>query len=44
VLTDGKVDLEKLQPFVLTMPGNAYKALGEHVGNAWEIGKALQGK
>ena len=44
VLVDGKVDPEKLQPFVLIMPGNAYKALGEHVGDAWEIGKVLRGK
>ena len=44
VLTGGKVDLEKLQPFVLSMPSNAYKALGEHVGDAWEIGKALRAK
>ena len=43
-LTGGMVDLEKLQPFVLVMPANAYKALGEHVGDAWEIGKALRGK
>ena len=44
VLTGGKVDLEKLQPLVLSMPGNAYKALGEHVGDAWEIGKTLRRK
>ena len=41
VLTEGKVDPLKLRPFVLTMPGNAYWALGEHVGEAWSIGKAL---
>lgn len=44
VLADGKVDQEKLQPFVLVMPANTYQALGEHVGDAWEIGKALRGK
>lgn len=42
VLTDGKIDPAKLRPFVLTMPGNAYWTLGEYVGPAWEIGKALR--
>lgn len=41
VLTDEKVDAAKLRPFVLTMPGNTYWALGEPVGEAWSIGKAL---
>ena len=41
VLTDGKIDPVKLRPFVLTMPGNAYWALGDYVGPAWEIGKVL---
>ena len=43
-LVEGKVDPGELQPFVLTMPGNAYQALGEQIGNAWKIGKALRGK
>ena len=41
VLTDGAVDAAKLRPFVLTMPGNSYWALGERIGDAWGIGKAL---
>ena len=41
VLTDDKVDPAKLRPFVLTMPDNSYWALGERVGEAWSIGKAL---
>jgi flavin reductase (DIM6/NTAB) family NADH-FMN oxidoreductase RutF len=41
VLTDGQVDVVKLRPFVLTMPGNGYWALGERLGDAWSIGKAL---
>lgn len=41
VLTDGKVDPVKLRPFVLTMPGNTYWALGETAGEAWSIGKAM---
>jgi flavin reductase (DIM6/NTAB) family NADH-FMN oxidoreductase RutF len=42
VLTDNKVDPAKLRPFVLTMPSNTYWALGEPVGTAWSIGKALK--
>ena len=41
VLTDGKVDPVKLKPFVLTMPDNGYWALGERIGEAWEMGKTL---
>lgn len=41
VLTDGAVDVTKLRPFVLTMPGNSYWALGERLGDAWGIGKVL---
>jgi len=41
VLTDGQVDVTKLRPFVLTMPGNSYWALGARLGDAWSIGKAL---
>lgn len=41
VLTDGAVDVAKLRPFVLTMPGNSYWALGERVGDAWSMGKTL---
>ncbi|HLA81482.1 MAG TPA: flavin reductase family protein [Thermoleophilia bacterium] len=41
ILTDGHVDPVKLRPFVLTMPGNDYWALGERIGDAWSIGKAL---
>jgi flavin reductase (DIM6/NTAB) family NADH-FMN oxidoreductase RutF len=41
VLTNGKVDPVKLRPFVLTMPGNTYWALGQPVGEAWSIGKTM---
>jgi flavin reductase (DIM6/NTAB) family NADH-FMN oxidoreductase RutF len=44
VLTEGRIDPQKLRPFVLTMPGNTYWALGEPVGEAWSIGKALIGR
>lgn len=42
ILSGGVVDVAKLRPFVLTMPGNTYWALGEPVGEAWQIGKALR--
>jgi flavin reductase (DIM6/NTAB) family NADH-FMN oxidoreductase RutF len=41
VLTDGAVDVAKLHPFALTLPDKSYWALGEKVGQAWEIGKSL---
>jgi flavin reductase (DIM6/NTAB) family NADH-FMN oxidoreductase RutF len=41
VLTEGKIDPLKLRPFMLTMPDNGYWALGERIGSAWDIGKAL---
>jgi hypothetical protein len=40
-MADGHVDPVKLRPFVLTMPSNGYWALGERIGDAWSIGKAL---
>ncbi len=41
ILTNGVVDVTKLRPFVLTMPDNGYWALGERIGDAWSMGKAL---
>jgi flavin reductase (DIM6/NTAB) family NADH-FMN oxidoreductase RutF len=32
-MTDGKPDITKVDPFVLTMPDNRYWAIGEHVGD-----------
>ena len=39
ILTDGKVDLAKLQPIVFDASGMCYRALGETVGGAWSAGK-----
>ena len=39
ILTDGKVDLDKLQPIVFDAAAMTYRALGEVVGNAWGAGK-----
>jgi flavin reductase (DIM6/NTAB) family NADH-FMN oxidoreductase RutF len=41
-LTDSKPDIEKIQPFTLTMPDNNYWLVGEKVGKAWSIGKQLK--
>jgi flavin reductase (DIM6/NTAB) family NADH-FMN oxidoreductase RutF len=38
-LTDGKLDVRKINPFTLTMPDNGYWSIGEQVGKAWSIGK-----
>ncbi|HYA86674.1 MAG TPA: flavin reductase family protein [Nitrospirota bacterium] len=37
-LSDGKPDVKKIRPFLLTMPDNRYWSVGEHVGNAWKDG------
>jgi flavin reductase (DIM6/NTAB) family NADH-FMN oxidoreductase RutF len=41
-LTDGKPDIEKIKPFLLTMPDNKYREIGKIVGSAWSIGKDFQ--
>ncbi len=38
-LTDGKPNVHKIRPLLLTMPDNHYWTVGEQVGNAWSIGK-----
>jgi len=38
VLDEGKPDVMKLRPFVLTMPDNKYWSMGENVGQAWSVG------
>ena len=42
-LTDGKPDIRKMNPFVLTMPDNNYWLVGEHAGKAWSLGNRLKG-
>ena len=41
ILTNGKVDLAKLQPIIYDSSSNAYRVVGDSVGQAWESGKAL---
>lgn len=39
ILTDGKVDLGKLQPIVFDAAGMCYRSIGDIVGGAWNAGK-----
>jgi flavin reductase (DIM6/NTAB) family NADH-FMN oxidoreductase RutF len=41
-MTEGKLDIQKLNPLLLTMPDNRYWTVGAFVGNAWEAGKGLK--
>ena len=41
-LSDGKPDIQKIHPFVLTMPDNRYWAVGRQIGKAWSIGQELK--
>jgi flavin reductase (DIM6/NTAB) family NADH-FMN oxidoreductase RutF len=36
-----KPDITLIRPFTLTMPDNRYWAVGEHVGDAWAIGRTF---
>jgi len=40
-LTEGKPDVKKMNPFLLTMPDNRFWSIGECVGRAWNAGKTL---
>ena len=42
VLTDGKIDVSKLQPLLFDMASKQYWSLGPSVGNCWSAGKALK--
>ena len=39
ILTDGKIDLDKLQPVVFDAASVSYRAIGDKVGQAWGSGK-----
>ena len=41
-LTEGKPDIKKIDPFMLSMPDNNYWRLGDTVGKAWHTGKGLK--
>lgn len=42
-LTQGKPDIKKMEPLLLTMPDNSYWKVGDYAGEAWKIGKSLKG-
>lgn len=42
-LTQGKPDIKKMDPLLLTMPDNNYWVVGDYAGAAWKIGKSLKG-
>jgi hypothetical protein len=41
-MSDGKIDMAKMDPLLLTMPDNNYWKVGEKAGNAWSIGRSLK--
>jgi flavin reductase (DIM6/NTAB) family NADH-FMN oxidoreductase RutF len=41
-LADGKPDVNKMKPFLLTMPDNRFWSVGECVGHAWKAGNAIR--
>jgi len=41
-LTDGRPDILKINPLLLTMPDNNYWTVGTHAGLAWGAGKKLK--
>jgi len=43
-MTDNQLDIKKINPFTLSMPDNHYWSVGENLGKAWGIGKALKTK
>ncbi len=42
-ITQGKPDIKKMEPLLLTMPDNSYWTVGDYAGAAWKIGKNLNG-
>jgi flavin reductase (DIM6/NTAB) family NADH-FMN oxidoreductase RutF len=41
-LSDGKIDLAKVQPFLFSMLDTGYWKLGERFAQAWSVGKELK--
>ncbi len=41
-LTDGKPDIVKINPLLLTMPDHSYWTVGNRAGQAWGAGKKLK--
>ena len=43
-LTDGKSDLKKIKPMILSQPDTSYWRIGEPLAKAWSIGKKYKAK
>lgn len=41
-LTNGKPDVKKMDPFLLSMPDNHFWSVGEMIGRAWHDGKKFK--
>ena len=41
-LSDGKLDVKKVKPFLLTMPDNRFWSIGDCIGDAWGAGIKLK--
>jgi len=41
-LTNGQIDIRKMNLMILTMRDNNYWSIGEHAGDAWKIGNRLK--
>lgn len=41
-MSDGKLDMSKMDPLLLTMPDNNYWEVGEPVAKAWNVGISLK--
>ncbi len=42
VLRDGRIEMDAVDPLLLTMPDNTYRSLGRERGRAWSAGKGLK--
>jgi flavin reductase (DIM6/NTAB) family NADH-FMN oxidoreductase RutF len=42
VLTDGMVDIAKVNPLLFDMSSKQYWGLGKVLGNCWSVGKQLK--
>ncbi len=43
-MTEGRLDIEKMKPLLLTMPDNSYWTVGNYKGVAWKTGLSLKEK
>ncbi len=41
ILTNGEIDMEKVQPILFVMNNQSYYSMGEKLAKAWNIGKEL---